>query len=178
MRGVRWVESRTLVAALAGMIVLALAAAVGSAVALYDSGEQAAPATSTVPVPETPTATTTTPTPPTPTQARPSSASSRSRSAATRALCSEMGASIQAVVAGRAIGGGLRLSRAVNNYGDEADPAVVQPVRRMLATALQGDLDASAAAADEATSACTRLGYPVPLPEPGPGPIPCDFPPC
>ena len=86
------------------------------------------------------------------------------RAAATQAMCGEIEASVRAVVGGNTIGGGLRLSRAVNTYGDAADPAVVSPARRMLSSALGGDLDASAAATEEAEAACRRLGFPITLP--------------
>ncbi|MDQ3569176.1 MAG: hypothetical protein M3450_13550 [Actinomycetota bacterium] len=82
-----------------------------------------------------------------------------SRREATQALCQEIGAAQQMVASGRAAAGGLRLSRAVNAYEKNADPGVVQPARRMLATAVRGDLEASASAAREASTACARVGH-------------------
>ena len=93
---------------------------------------------------------------------------------ATQALCREIEASVKLVVGGNTIGGGLRLTRAVNTYGTAADATVVSPAKRMLSAALNGDLDASAAATQEAATACSRLGYPLNLP----GPIQCITAPC
>ena len=83
------------------------------------------------------------------------------RPEATRVLCEEIGEAIQMVSSGNTLGGGLRLLRAVNTYGDAADPTVTAPARRMLAAGLEGDLEASAVAAQEAASSCARLGYPI-----------------
>jgi hypothetical protein len=80
---------------------------------------------------------------------------------ASRLLCREINEAIRIVSAGRTVSGGLRLTRAVNAYGEAADPSVVSPARRMLASGLRGDFEASAAATQEAALACTRLGYPV-----------------
>lgn len=96
------------------------------------------------------------------------------RAAATQALCAEIETAVRQVSAGNTIGGGLRLTRAVNSYGDVADPAVVSPARRMLSTAVNGDLDASALAAREAAAACTRAGFAINLP----GPVECVTAPC
>ncbi|MGI8809837.1 MAG: hypothetical protein ACR2KK_18745 [Acidimicrobiales bacterium] len=96
------------------------------------------------------------------------------RAAATQGLCADIEASVRLVVGGNTVGGGLRLLRAVNTYGDAADPSVVAPARRMLSAGLNGDLDASAVATQEAATACARLGYPVNLP----GPIQCIQAPC
>jgi hypothetical protein len=96
------------------------------------------------------------------------------RAAATQGLCSEIETSVRQVVDGSTFAGGLRLVRALNTYGDTADPAVVVPARRMASTGLSGDLDASAAATQEAAAACRRLGYPVNLS----GPVQCITAPC
>jgi hypothetical protein len=84
-----------------------------------------------------------------------------SRQEASRLLCREINEAIRIVSGGRTVAGGLRLGRAVNAYGEAADPSVVSPARRMLASGLRGDFEASAAATQEAALACTRLGYPV-----------------
>ena len=80
---------------------------------------------------------------------------------ATQALCRDIETAVRAVSGGNTIGGGLRLTSAVNTYGSVADATVVSPARRMLSTALAGDLDASAAATQEAATACSRLGFPI-----------------
>jgi len=80
---------------------------------------------------------------------------------ASRALCSELGAAIQIVSDGNTVAGGLRLLRAVNTYGDVADPTVVAPARRILSAGLAGDLETAGVAAREAASSCARLGYPI-----------------
>jgi hypothetical protein len=97
-----------------------------------------------------------------------------SRAAATQALCAEIETAVRQVAGGNTIGGGLRLTRAVNSYGDTADPAVVSPARRMLSSAVNGDLDASAVATREASTACARAGSVVNLP----GPVQCVTTPC
>jgi hypothetical protein len=96
------------------------------------------------------------------------------RAAATRALCSEIETAVGQVVGGNALAGGLRLLRAINTYADAADPAVVAPARRMASAGAKGDLEASAAAAQEADAACQRAGAPVNLP----GPVQCITFPC
>lgn len=83
---------------------------------------------------------------------------------ATRALCGEIESAGRTVAEGRYVAGGLALSRAVNTYGEKADPTVVDPARRMLAAGLDGDLDAGAVAVGDAATACGRLGYPLDLP--------------
>ena len=83
------------------------------------------------------------------------------RAAATQALCKDLEASVRLVSDGNTLAGGLRLTRAVNTYGDAADPAVTNPTRRVLSAALAGDLDSSAAAVQEAATACSRLGFPI-----------------
>jgi hypothetical protein len=80
---------------------------------------------------------------------------------ATQALCREIEASVKLVTGGNTIGGGLRLTRAVSTYEGAADATVVSPARRMLSAALGGDLEASAAATQEAATACSRLGFPI-----------------
>jgi len=96
------------------------------------------------------------------------------RAAATQALCADIQASVRLVADGSTIPRGLRLLRAVNSYGDAADPTVVAPARRMLAAGLNGDLDTSAAATLEAAAACQRLGSPIVLP----GQVQCIQAPC
>ena len=96
------------------------------------------------------------------------------RAAATQALCKDIETSVRQVVDGNTLGGGLRLVRAINTYGDAADPAVVTPARRMASAGLNGDLDASAAATQEAAAACGRLGFPITLP----GGVQCVTAPC
>ena len=96
------------------------------------------------------------------------------RAAATRALCSEIETAVGQVMGGNALAGGLRLLRALDTYGDAADPSVVAPARRMASAGAKGDLEASAAAAREAEAACQRLGVPVNLP----GPVQCITFPC
>ncbi len=96
------------------------------------------------------------------------------RTAATNALCREIETAVGQVVAGNTLAGGLRLVRALNTYGDIADPAVVNPARRMASAGVNGDLAASAAATQEASAACQRLGAPVNLP----GPVQCVTTPC
>ena len=86
------------------------------------------------------------------------------RAAATQALCSDIETSVRQVVGGNVLGGGLRLVRALNTYGDVADPTVVAPARRMASAGVSGDLEASAAATQEAAGACNRLGFTVNLP--------------
>ena len=86
------------------------------------------------------------------------------RAAATQGLCSEIETSVRQVVDGSTLAGGLRLLRALNTYGDAADPAVVIPARRMASAGVNGDLETSAAATQEAAAACRRLGFPVNLP--------------
>jgi len=83
---------------------------------------------------------------------------------ATKALCREIESAGRTVADGRFVAGGLVLSRAVNTYGEKADPTVVGPAKRMLAAGLDGDFDAGAAAVEDAASACSRLGYPLNLP--------------
>ncbi len=70
--------------------------------------------------------------------------------------------------------GGLRLSSAVNTYQATADPAVSGPARRMLSSAVAGDLEASGDAAQEASAACARRGTSVRLP----GGVQCVTTPC
>ena len=96
------------------------------------------------------------------------------RAAATQGLCSDIETAVRQVVGGNTIGGGLRLLRAINTYGDAADPSVVSPARRMASAGVNGDLDASATATQEASAACGRLGFPVNLP----GPVQCVTTPC
>ena len=96
------------------------------------------------------------------------------RAGATRALCSEIETAVGQVVGGNALAGGLRLLRAIDTYGDAADPSVVAPARRMASAGARGDLEASAVAAQEADAACQRLGAPVNLP----GPVQCVTIPC
>lgn len=86
------------------------------------------------------------------------------RAAATRGLCSDIEASVRQVVGGNVLGGGLRLVRALNTYGDAADPTVVTPARRMASAGVSGDLETSAVATEEAAAACNRLGFTVTLP--------------
>ncbi len=61
---------------------------------------------------------------------------------ATKALCREIESAGRTVADGRFVAGGLVLSRAVNTYGEKADPTVVGPAKRMLAAGLDGDVDA------------------------------------
>jgi hypothetical protein len=96
------------------------------------------------------------------------------RAAATQGLCSEIETSVRQVVDGSTLAGGLRLLRAINTYGDVADPTVVTPARRMASAGVNGDLDASAAATQEAAAACRRLGFTVNLP----GGVQCITAPC
>jgi hypothetical protein len=96
------------------------------------------------------------------------------RAAATQGLCSDIETAVRQVVGGNTIGGGLRLLRAINTYGDAADPSVVAPARRMASAGVNGDFDASEAATQEAAAACGRLGFPVNLP----GPVLCVTTPC
>jgi hypothetical protein len=140
-----------------------------------------ADSTSTLPtVPPTtppgPAADTTTPTTVAPRTSSPPSTrpAVRSRREATRALCQGIDAAAVAVSDGRLAAGGLRLSGAVSTYGADADPAVAGPARRMLSSALGGDLETSAAAAEEARDACARHGTTVRLP----GGVQCVTTPC
>lgn len=96
------------------------------------------------------------------------------RAEATKALCSEIETSVRQVVGGSTLAGGLRLLRAINTYGEAADPTVVTPARRMASAGVSGDLEASAAATQEAAAACRRLGFPVNLP----GEVQCVTAPC
>lgn len=80
-------------------------------------------------------------------------------------MCGDIEVAVRLVAGGNTLGGGLRLTRAVNTYGDVADPTVVAPARRMLSTALAGNLEASADAAVEAQAACGRLGFPITYPQ-------------
>jgi hypothetical protein len=96
------------------------------------------------------------------------------RAAATQALCTEIETSVRQVADGSTLAGGLRLLRALSSYGDVADPTVVTPARRMASTGVNGDLEASAAATQEAAAACRRLGFPVTLP----GGVQCVTAPC
>ncbi len=86
------------------------------------------------------------------------------RAAATQALCSDIETAVRQVVGGNVLGGGLRLVRALNTYGDAADPSVVSPARRMASAGVNGDLETSAVATQEAAAACNRLGFTVTLP--------------
>jgi hypothetical protein len=86
------------------------------------------------------------------------------RAAATQALCREIETAVRQVVNGSTLAGGLRLLRALSTYGDTADPTVVTPARRMASAGVGGDLEASAAATQEAAAACRRLGFSVNLP--------------
>lgn len=110
----------------------------------------------------------------TPTVAPATTRPALTRAAATQGLCKEIEAAVRQVVGGNELGGGLRLLRALNTYGDAADPAVVSPARRMASTGVSGDFDASAAATQEAAAACRRLGFPVILP----GGVQCVTTPC
>ena len=114
-------------------------------------------ATTVVPLPTTALATTTSRPPLT-------------RTAATKALCADIDASVRLVAGGNTVGGGLRLLRAVNSYGTQADPSVSGPARRMLAAGLDGDLDTAAVATQDAATACQRSGFPISIPTSGPGP--------
>lgn len=96
------------------------------------------------------------------------------RAAATQGLCSDIETAVRQVAGGNALGGGFRLVRAINTYGDAADPAVVAPARRMASTGVSGDLEASEAATLEAAGACNRLGFTVTLP----GGVQCVTTPC
>lgn len=167
---------------LGGVIVVLLGAGLAAALLVDPSDEKAtgrSPATTTpAGAPSESPDATVAPTEP------PTTVASASRADASRSLCRDIDAAIQSVVGGRVVAGGLRLSGAVNRYAETADPAIVAPARRILATALQGDLDASIAAADEANTACTRLGSPISSFPGGGGDgggggyVPCDFPPC
>jgi hypothetical protein len=86
------------------------------------------------------------------------------RAAATQGLCREIETSVRQVVDGSTLAGGLRLLRALNTYGEVADPTVVTPARRMASAGVNGNLEASALATQEAAAACARLGFPVNLP--------------
>jgi hypothetical protein len=137
------------------------------------SSAQATPTTigttTTVLTVTTTTARPTTTRPP-PTSAPTTTRPALTRAAATKALCADIDASVRLVAGGSTIGGGLRLLRAVNTYGDDADPTVVAPARRMLAAGLNGDLEAAAVATEAAASACRRQGFPISIPTSGPGP--------
>ena len=125
----------------------------------------AAPATTLAPVTTTTRRVTTTrPATTTVTVAPATTRPALTRAAATQGLCSEIEASVRQVASGNVLGGGLRLLRALNTYGDAADPAVVTPARRMASAGAGGDLDASAVATQEAAAACRRLGFAVNLP--------------
>ena len=86
------------------------------------------------------------------------------RAAATQGLCAEIETAVRQVTGGNVLGGGLRLVRAINTYGAAADPAVVTPARLMASAGVNGDLETSAAATQEAAAACSRLGFPITLP--------------
>ena len=94
--------------------------------------------------------------------------------AATQVLCKEIETAVRQVVDGSTLAGGLRLVRAINTYGDAADPAVVTPARRMASAGVNGDLEASAAATQEAAASCRRLGFT----ENPPGGMQCVTAPC
>jgi hypothetical protein len=188
---------RRLPALIAILTTLVIGSGIAAAV-VWSGGETAAPApatSTTVPTSTTaaPAATTsappttaarvttttrrvTTTRPPTPTTvtAPTTTRPALSRAAATQGLCSEIETAVRQVVGGNTLGGGLRLLRAINTYGDAADPTVVTPARRMASAGVNGDLDASAAATQEAASACRRLGFPVNLP----GGVQCVTTPC
>lgn len=83
---------------------------------------------------------------------------------ATKNLCREIESAGRTVAKGRFVAGGLALSRAVNDDGDNADRTVVDPAKRMLDAGLDGDFDAAAIAIEDAASACGRLGHPLNLP--------------
>ena len=142
-----------------------LVVAVGLAVGLYacgsDSSSESTSATTTVEVPAT------TAGPPATTVAVATSKGADTN--ATRALCREIESAGRTVAEGRFVAGGLALSRAVNTYGEKADPTVVGPAKRMLAAGVNGDLDAGAAAVEDAGTACSRLGHPLNIPTGGGG---------
>jgi len=190
--------SRRLIVLLAVVATLVVGTGIATAVVRSGDDTSAPPAiTTTIPAPTTtvPAPTTTTPSrttvaavttttrrvtttrPPattTVTVATTTTKPALTRAAATQGLCSEIETSVRQVVDGSTLAGGLRLLRAINTYGDAADPTVVTPARRMASAGVNGDLDASAAATQEAAAACRRLGFPVNLP----GGVQCVTAPC
>ena len=106
--------------------------------------------------------------------AAPTTKPALSRQEATKALCLGIDSAAKAVSEGRLAAGGLRLAGAVSSYGSTADRAVADPARRMLQSAVAGDLETSAEAAQEAQAACARAGTNVRLP----GGVECVTTPC
>ncbi len=149
-------------------VLLALALGVGACA----SGAGSDPSLPTVPTTGAPAPTDTAP--PTTATVATTAPATPSRQDATTALCRSIDAAAAAVARGRLAAGGLRLSSAVNTYQATADPAVSGPARRMLSSAVAGDLEASGDAAQEASAACARRGTSVRLP----GGVQCVTTPC
>ncbi len=88
-------------------------------------------------------------------------------------LCGQIEYADDAVVRGNFIAGGLRLGIGIADYGEIADPTLVQLARQMLSAGKAGDAEGYVAARGQAAARCQALGRPIAV-----GGIQCVTTPC